>query len=459
MAKHIRCGKLFTGLADKALSDQTVVVEGTAIAHVGPTAEAPEPAAGDSVVDHSGHFVMPGLIDVHVHLAYGNAKSEEDIDLFAPVEFRALRGLEAAQRVLLAGYTALADPATTGLVTPSIRDAIDAGLFAGPRITASGKQLTNRQGLSDWYPSWIGVPETSLGELARNAEEGIKAIRLQVKNGVDFIKIAMDGDSMNPSTDVLVSGYDQEETSAMIGEIHRLGKKVVVHARGAEAVKYSARAGADLILHASWMDGEGLDAVLENDCALCPTFSLVVNDIEFTRPGDGCYPAFPDAHKKELEAAQENLAPAKQAGARFLAGSDAGFAVTPYGEWHARELEHMTRYLGFSNAEVLKITTVNNAGFVREGASIGAIEAGREADILCLDADPLADISVLQDRSRIAEIFLAGEPVRASINENARRLRSEFSYAMWADVYTQAKVAEVGLADGRSLKGPREAAE
>ncbi len=459
MAKHIRCGKLFTSLGDQALAGQTIVVEGSAISHVGPTAEAPEPATGDEIVDHSGHFVMPGLIDVHVHLAYGNAKSEEDIDLFAPVEFRALRGLEAAQRVLLAGYTALADPATTGLVTPSIRDAIDVGLFVGPRITASGKQITNRQGLSDWYPSWIGVPETSIGELACTAEEGIKAIRLQIKNGVDFIKIAMDGDSMNPSTDVLVSGYDQEETSAMISEIHRLGKKVVVHARGAEAVRYSARAGADVILHASWMDAEGLDAVLENDCAICPTFSLVVNDIEFTRPGDGCYPAFPDAHKKELEAAQENLAPARKAGARFLAGSDAGFAVTPYGEWHARELEHMTRYLGFTNAEALTITTVNNAGFLREGERIGAIEVGREADILCVDGDPLADISVLQDRSRIAEIFLAGEPVRTTINENARRLRSEFSYAMWADVYTQAKVAEVGLADGRALKGPREAAE
>ena len=459
MRWHIRCGKLFTGLTDDAVADQTIVVEGSAISHVGPTGETPEPIPGDEIVDHSGHVVMPGLIDIHVHLSYGNAKSEEDIDLFSPVEFRALRGLEAAQRVLLAGYTALADPATTGLVTPSIRDAIDAGLFPGPRITASGKQLTNRQGLSDWYPSWIGVPETSIGELARNAEEGIAAIRLQVKNGVDFIKIAMDGDSMNPSTDVLVSGYNQEETTAMIGEAHRLGKKVVVHARGAEAVKYSARAGVDVILHASWMDAEGLDAVLENDCAICPTLSLVVNDIEFTRPGDGCYPGFPDAHKRELEAAQKSLTAAKQAGVTFLAGSDAGFAVTPYGEWHARELEHMTRYLGLSNAEALKATTVNNAGFVREGAAIGAIEADREADILCFDGDPLADIAVLQDRSRIAEIFLAGEPVTAAINENARRLRSEFSYTMWADVYTQAKVAEVGLADGRTFGRPREAAE
>ena len=216
MRRHIRCGRLFTGTGDGAERDRTVVTEGERIAYVGPSAGAPVAAPGDEVVDHSGHFVMPGLIDVHVHLSYGNAKTEEDIDLYAPVEFRALRGLEAAQRVLAAGFTSMADPTTSGRVTPSIRDAIDAGLFTGPRITCSGRQITNRQGLSDWYPSWVGVPETSIGVLARDAAEGIAEIRTMVKDGVDFIKIAMDGDSMNPMTSVLVAGYNQEETTAMV---------------------------------------------------------------------------------------------------------------------------------------------------------------------------------------------------------------------------------------------------
>ncbi len=448
MARHIKCGKLFTGLDRGAEEQQTLVIDGEIIKFVGPSAEAPKPAPNDEVIDHSGHFVLPGLIDMHVHLSYGNAKTEEDIDLYASLEFRALRGLEAAQRVLAAGFTTIADPTTSGRVSLAIRDAIDAGLFVGPRISSSGRQITNRQGLSDWYPSWIGVPETSIGVLCRDASEGIAEIRLEVKDGVDFIKIAIDGDSMNPSSDVLVAGYDQDEISAMVKEAHRLGKKVVVHARGAEGVLYSARAKADIIFHAAWMGDEGLEAVIENGCALCPTLSLVVNDIDFTRPGDGCFPDFPDAHKRELEAACISLPKAREAGVKFMLGSDSGFAVTPYGEWHARELEHYVNYLGFSPAEALKCATVNNGEFVREAGQVGLLEAGRLADILVIDGDPLADISVLQDRSRIREIIQGGDTVEVEINKNARRLRSEFSYELWSDIYTQERIKEIGLVSG-----------
>ena len=238
----------------------------------------------------------------------------------------------------------------------------------------------------------------------------------------------------------------------MVTEAHRLGKKVVVHARGAEGVLYSARAKADIILHAAWMDDEGLDAVLENGCNLCPTLSLVVNDIDFTRPGDGCYPGFPEAHQRELDAARESLPKARKAGVKFMLGTDSGFAVTPYGEWHARELEHYVKYLGFSPAEAIKCATVNNGDFVRENGQVGALETGKLADILVIEGDPLADISVLQDRTRIREIIQGGETVKLDINRNARRLRSEFSYEMWSDVYTQERIREIGMASNHALR-------
>ena len=129
----------------------------------------------------------------------------------------------------------------------------------------------------------------------------------------------------------------------------------------------------------------------------------------------------------------------------LLSGTDSGFAVTPYGEWHARELEHLVTYLGMSPAEALRCATANNALFVREAGQVGALERGRYADVLVFDGDPLADITQLQDRTRIREIFLNGESVRPRINPNARRLRSEFSYEMWHQVYTQERIAEIGL--------------
>lgn len=429
MSTVIKCGKLFTGADDDSRSGQVVRIENGAITYVGPSAEAPPVTAEDTVLDYSNSFVMPGLIDTHVHLSYGNAKTEEDIDLFAPVEYRALRGLYSAQKVLKAGFTSLADPATTGVVSLAIRDAIESGLFVGPRITTSGRQITNRQGLSDWYPTWIGVPETSIGVLARTAEEGIAEIRKQAKQGVDFIKIAMDGDAMNPATG-LIAGYNQAETSAMVEEAHRLGKKVVVHARGAEGTLYSARAGVDVILHASWMDEEGLEAVVANDCRLCPTLSLVINDIEFTQPTDGCYPGFPDAHKRELESAQVSLTKAREAGVPFMVGSDCGFAVTPYGEWNARELEYYVEYLGFTPAQALRCATQVNGQFVRHAGEVGLLEAGRQADILVVDGNPLDDISVLQDKSQIRDVFIAGEPVELEINDNIKHVPLETSYSM-----------------------------
>ena len=442
MRKLIRCGKLFTGSETNALSDHTLVIEDDKVAFAAPTAKAPEAGPHDEVIDHSRHFVMPGLIDSHVHLSYGNVVTEEDIDLYASVEFRAIRGLEAAQRVLRAGYTAMADLSISGRVSLAVRDAIEAGLFAGPRVSSSGRALTTRQGLDDWYPRWIGVPETSIGVLVRNVAEGIEEVRGQVKDGVNFVKLAMDGDAMNPATG-MIAGFNQEETSALITEIHRLGKKAVCHARGAEAVRYSARAGADVILHASWMDDEGLDLVVKNRCALIPTLSLIVNNIDFTQPTDACYPAFPDAHKRELESAVKALGKARDARVPFMVGTDSGFAVTPYGEWHARELEHYVKYLGFSPAEALRCTTAGNTLLLKEGGKIGRLEAGCLADAVAVDGNPLQDIAVLQDRSRFKAIFKSGELVKVSINENARRLNSEFSYQMWNDVYTQDRVAKI----------------
>jgi imidazolonepropionase-like amidohydrolase len=444
MKTFVRCGQLFTGREDEAQKDAALVYDGDGrLTYAGTENGAPKQDKADRVIDHSGHFVMPGLIDVHTHLAYGNAKTEEDIDLYSPLEFRALRGMFFAQKVLAAGYTAICSPGDAGQISLSIRDAINAGLFDGPRVMAAGPYITSHQGLTDWYPTWIGAPETSIGKLVTCLDEAIQEIRRQVKNGVDCVKIAMDGIQRRPDGE-LIAAFTQEETDAMAREIRRMGKKSVVHAGGREATLYSARAGIDLIFHGFDLDDECIAAMKKSGSMLSPTLTQPKNVIEFTQPHEPAAqkgrPAFAE---KRYRIGCANLRKAKQAGIPFLTGTDSGFAVTPYGEWHARELELFVDDLGFSKAEALRAATEVNARFMARGDEIGVLEPGRFADFTAWDGSPLADIAVLQDKRRLRGVYLAGRQLTIADRPYDPRKVTDFSLANWTDLYTRARVAEL----------------
>ncbi len=455
MKIFVRCGRLFTGNEDEAQKDAVLVYDGGGqIVYAGAEAGAPKRGKGDRAIDHSGQFVMPGLIDVHTHLAYGNAKSEEDIDLYSPLEFRALRGMFFAQKVLASGYTAICSPGDAGQISLSIRDAINAGLFDGPRVMAAGPYLTTHQGLTDWYPTWIGAPETSIGKLVTTVAEAVEEIRRQVKNGVDCVKIAMDGIQRRPDGE-LIAAFTQEETDIMTREIHRQGKKAVAHAVGREATLYSARAGIDLIFHAFHIDDECIAAMLKSGSVLCPTLTQPKNVIEFTQPHEpAAQRGRPDATLRRYQTGCKNLKKAVKAGIPFLTGTDSGFAVTPYGEWHARELELFVDDLGFSPAAALRAATEVNARFMCGGDRIGVLEAGRLADFTAWDGSPLKDIGILQDRRRLRAVYLAGREMKIEDRPYDPRRVTDFALSNWTDLYTQARVAEL-----RGRRRPLQAAE
>ena len=442
MSTQVRCGTLFTGNEDTERKNQTLVIESGRLTYVGPADKAP-PA--DSVLDYSEFFVMPGLQDVHTHLAYGNAKTEEDIDLYQPMEFRSIRGLFFAQKCLAAGYTSICSPGDAGQISLSVRNAIDYGLFDGPRVTAAGRYLTSRQGLTDWYPTWIGVPDTSIGRLVTSRDEAIEEIRVQVKNGVDCIKIALDGVQRRPDGE-LIAAFNQEETTAMVTEAHRMGRKVVVHARGREATLYAARAGVDLIFHAYYLDQECIDAMLENGCAIGPTLTFPRNIVDFTRPTEPAYlkGRIGDV-QREYETACANLRRAHQAGIAFMTGTDSGFAVTPYGEWHAREIEIFVKDLGFTPAAALRAATAVTAGFMAKGDSLGVLEPERAADFIAVAGSPLKDVAILQDKARIRHVHLAGKRVAVPERGYDPRQVTDQAWTNWNDLYTQERVVELGI--------------
>jgi len=451
-ALHLRCQTLFDSVDLTPRQDQTLVVENGLLTYVGATANAPAPRPGDQRVEGVAPFVMPGLVDVHTHLAFGNAQSEEDIDLWTSDEFRALRGMFFARHILAAGVTSMVCPGDSGQLSISVRNAINAGLFEGPRVAASSRVITNRQSLNDWFPSRVGAPEYFTARLVTSRSEAIAEIRTQAKDGVDLIKIAMDGTHRRPNGEI-IAAFTADETFEMVEEAHRLGCKVATHAYGREAVMYAAKAGVDLIFHAFYMDDACIEAILESGSILAPTMTFPQNTVDFCQPHD---PAITTGYagycKRTLEVGTQVLRRAKAAGIPFACGSDSGFAVTPYGEWHGREAELLVTRLGFTPAEALHAATAVGARCMPRGESLGTLQAGQQADFLVFDASPLEDIRRLIDRDCLRAVYKAGKPVSLERTAYNPKQVSDFNSLKWTDLYTRDRVQALAAVRGGEVR-------
>jgi imidazolonepropionase-like amidohydrolase len=223
-----------------------------------------------------------------------------------------------------------------------------------------------------------------------------------------------------------------------------MGKKAVAHAVGREATLYSARAGMDLIFHGFFSDDECIKAMKKSGSMLCPTLTQPKNVIDFTQPFE------PAGQKGRVEATVlryktgiANLKKVKKAGIPFLTGTDSGFAVTPYGEWNARELVLFVDDLGFTKAQALRAATQTNARFMSQGDEIGVLEEGRFADFVAWDGSPLADIGILLDKTRLRGVHIAGREIAIPDRPYDPRKVTDFSLNNWTDLYTQARVAEL----------------
>jgi imidazolonepropionase-like amidohydrolase len=391
--------------ADRTVIDPgTVVFDGDRIAWIGRTDQVPAEYAGAASTDATGLTVMPGLVDAHMHISFGEARSEEELSIHTPAAYRAIRASVDAGRVLRAGVTTACDPGGPQGIAVAVRDAVEAGLVEGPRLSAAGRQISSQQGIGDTLPSWIGPLSSSFGVLVRSIDDIVQEIRDEVKDGVDLIKIAGSGPGEEE-----YGAFAVHELVAAVTEAHRLRHPITIHARSRQAVADAAEAGFDWIMHASHMDGPTLEKVIERDIPLVPAMTLLVN---FLEGGDAMSPAALDGMRRELDAAVAILSKAVADGATLIAGSESGFAITPYGEWHTRELELFVDLLGMDDHDALLCMT-RNAGRAtpRHGADVGTLEPGKFADVLLVDGQPDHDVRILADRSRLRAVIKGGVDV------------------------------------------------
>ena len=274
-------------------------------------------------------------------------------------------------------------------------------------MASAGRYISTYNAIGSPWPTWMEHPPSSFAVLCNTRDEMITEVRREVKEGVDIIKVAGDGDTLtNERTPA--GSLSLEDLKAIAEVTHRLGKRCTIHARSGQVAADAAKAGFDWIIHASFMDDRHLEQVLDRQTPICPTLSLLVNMLDWG-PDLGLPDKILDGYKAEVEAASQGLSKAHKAGALIMAGTDTGQGPVPYGEWHAREMEHLMTYLGMTNMEAILAGTRNAAFSMNMQEDIGTLEEGKLADILVVDGDPLTDISVLQDRDRLKVIMKDGQ--------------------------------------------------
>ncbi len=397
--KLVWCGTLLVSASKAPLREATLVVHKGRIESVragfiepGDVEEARD--AKVEVIDQRTRFVLPGLIDAHVHLAAdpsGDARrrrlSESDAEA-------ALRAAYHARRTLDAGFTSVRDLGSPGHAVLALRDAIKAGWLVGPRIYAAGQPLTPSGGHAD--PS-LGLRDDLLAP--PGAEQGVcdgveacrRAVRLQVKRGADWIKLTATGGVLSAAASGLEQEFMDDEIAAIVDAAHLLGRRVAAHAHGARGAEASVRAGVDSIEHGSFLDDASIRALTARGGFFVPTLAAARAVEERAR----AVPLGPDVGEKARAVATAAFDAARRAhagSARIALGTDAGIA--PHGE-NARGIAYLVE-VGLSPAQALAAATTTAAELLGLSADLGTLEPGKLADLIAVDGNPLVDVGALR---------------------------------------------------------------
>lgn len=398
----VRAGHLLDVHTGRTLDAQTIVVEGDRIISTGPSASVTA-QAGDKVVDLSGMTVLPGLIDVHTHITM-NTEFDPYKELTSTDAKEAINGVVNARTTLLAGFTTIRNVGAGGYTDVDLRDAVDAGQVPGPHMQVSGPALGITGGHCD--ENLLPIQYHLTGE---GVADGIAAVqqkvRQNIKYGADVIKVCATGGVLSKGDDPQASQYTLEEMKAIVADAHRLGRKVAAHAHGAQGILWASEAGIDSIEHGSYINDEAIAEMKKNGTWLVPTLYLEDWQLEY-----GKLPPFYQQKMRDVSAvAKKNIRHAYESGVHIALGTDA--AVYPHG-LNGHELEVYVRDLGMTPLAAIQTATVNASELLGWQAKTGSLDAGKWADVIAVDGDPLKDVKLLQD---VKFVMKAGVVYKGSI--------------------------------------------
>ena len=392
----LRAGHVLDVRTGNEAAGQTIVVIGDRIAAITPTSSTPA-GAGDKVVDLTGMTLMPGLIDVHVHLTM-ETNFDPYYELTMTPAKEAIIGVFNAKTTLEAGFTTVRNVGADSFTDVALRDEINLGNIPGPHMQVSGPPLGITGGHMDENLLPWEYHVTGQG-VADGIEQVQHKVRENIKYGADLIKIGASGGVLSKGDDPQASQYTRAEMVAICEDAHRLGRKVAAHAHGAQAILWATESGVDSIEHGSYIDDAGIAAMKAHGTYLVPTSYLY----DYYRENPGL-PAF---YKQKMidvsTVARANHKRAIAAGVKVALGTDA--AVYPHG-LNARELGVYVRAYGMSPLQAIQSGTLNAADLMGWSDRTGAIEVGKWADVIGVPTDPLKDVTVLE---HVAFVMKAGK--------------------------------------------------
>jgi len=388
----VRAAHLVDVKAGTVRDNPLVIIEGERITEVRYDGQVP---AGVNVIDLGSATLLPGLIDCHVHLT--GDPGEVKGDYYEAVLKRgsidsAILSPTYAKRTLDAGFTTVRNLGAPDYVDVALRNAIDRGDIAGPRMLVSGPPLGATGGHADdttGFSPWIEFHGVE------GVADGVDAIRHRVrenvKNGADVIKFMASAGVLSAEASVGAPQYSQEEMNAVVDEAHRWGKKVAAHAHGAESIKMAIRAGVDSIEHSSMIDEEGLKLAKQHGTYL--DFDVYNDDYILSEYAKKGFPASTVEKERLVGRLQrENFQRAVKAGEKMAFGTDAG--VYPHG-WNAKQFAVMTHW-GMTPMQAIQAATVNAADLLGMTGKVGAVAPGYYADLVAVSGDPINDVAQLE---------------------------------------------------------------